>query len=538
MWSKAHSLVIFALVGLSSQSVLFELQDADVSKIRPCKSKDVKSCTVAKVDLDALDDDALTIPECGDMVEKNLIQESYSRAGFVDAAESVAYENDKCEAVFSFRGGKVFGNVDVFDGRDFVLEPCAAFEGCHVWKEEDTSVFVDGDAAPVPPTERQIFENRDANALRQQGIDDPDTIVTFSVKYYYTRQFADVTDDIELYMDQVTAETNQGYINSLIPVRIKIHCIEPAELDDLNGGSEMLSAFRSYKGTVEELRGGADAAALILGSFAYCGIGYLDSWRTGNTVTAQQKSCALGYYTMGHELGHNFGCHHDRLVASGAPYDYGYGSNIVAPYRTCMAYSNGNFNRKANIYSSPVATFQGVITGSATEDNARVIRENRFGMAAVGDESGTCDWVFSSTAAPTTQNPTTTDSPTVNPTTDNPGTTNVPTTNGPGTTNVPTTDGPGTTNVPTTTGPGAGACREMDVEYMGTPASKRTKRARNVKACENRCKKNKRCEYWTWNGKNKALPRKQRKLCKLFKTKEASFKSDISGVVSGTPALC
>ncbi len=65
-------------------------------------------------------------------------------------------------------------------------------------------------------------------------------------------------------------------------------------------------------------------------------------------------------------------------------------------------------------------------------------------MAAVGDESGTCDWVFSSTAAPTTQNPTTTDSPIVNPTTDISGTTDVPT----------TTDNPGTTDVPTTTGPG------------------------------------------------------------------------------------
>ena len=32
--------------------------------------------------------------------------------------------------------------------------------------------------------------------------------------------------------------------------------------------------------------------------------------------------------------------------------------------------------------------FKGIITGSATEDNARVIRENRFAMAAVGDESG------------------------------------------------------------------------------------------------------------------------------------------------------
>ena len=42
-----------------------------------------------------------------------------------------------------------------------------------------------------------------SNALRQQGIDDNTTIVTYSVKYYYTKEFAEVTDDIELYMDQV-----------------------------------------------------------------------------------------------------------------------------------------------------------------------------------------------------------------------------------------------------------------------------------------------------------------------------------------------
>ena len=48
-----------------------------------------------------------------------------------------------------------------------------------------------------------MVNNRNANALRQQGIDDSETIVTFSIKFYYTRQFAAKTDDIELYMDQV-----------------------------------------------------------------------------------------------------------------------------------------------------------------------------------------------------------------------------------------------------------------------------------------------------------------------------------------------
>ena len=49
-----------------------------------------------------------------------------------------------------------------------------------------------------------MASNRNADALRQQGIDDPDTIVTISVKFYYTRQFAAKTDEIELFVDQVS----------------------------------------------------------------------------------------------------------------------------------------------------------------------------------------------------------------------------------------------------------------------------------------------------------------------------------------------
>ena len=50
---------------------------------------------------------------------------------------------------------------------------------------------------------RALSSNRNSEELRQKGILDSTTIVTFSIKFYYTKEFAEVTDDIELYMDQV-----------------------------------------------------------------------------------------------------------------------------------------------------------------------------------------------------------------------------------------------------------------------------------------------------------------------------------------------
>jgi hypothetical protein len=50
------------------------------------------------------------------------------------------------------------------------------------------------------------------------------------------------------------AEINEGYTNSDIPIRVKLACIEAADLNDKSEGNKMLTAFKNYKSSVAELR--------------------------------------------------------------------------------------------------------------------------------------------------------------------------------------------------------------------------------------------------------------------------------------------
>ena len=105
-----------------------------------------------------------------------------------------------------------------------------------------------------------------------------------------------------------------GYSQSGIPVTIAVHCIEQATINDKYDSMKMLTKFKEMKGTVSKLRNSADSAALLVNSFSACGIAYFTSFFSGNTISVTAKSCALGYYSFGHELAHNFGAMHDPDV--------------------------------------------------------------------------------------------------------------------------------------------------------------------------------------------------------------------------------
>lgn len=132
----------------------------------------------------------------------------------------------------------------------------------------------------------------------------------------------------------------------------------------------------------------------------------------GYTISVCQKSCALGYYSFGHELGHNMGLGHNPEQSSNSYYAYGTGHLIQqgsAPtgYRTILAYSASGHRRRVNYYSNPDKTYAptGTPLGIAgVSNNAAVLMQNRLAMQAVGDESASCADT-SAPSPPTTPSP-------------------------------------------------------------------------------------------------------------------------------------
>ena len=323
--------------------------------------------------------------------------------------------------------GTIIGTLKTNDGRSFALEKCG---NGHIFEEFDIASFPPDHAVNPSSNDSLVAEFKASRSVscgghsasscsqcpQGQGAawcngdctwsggqcisSNNQDGKTYSVMFYYTPEFSATfnhnAEDIADYIDLLVEETNDGYRNSNLDITMVKLCQEMATINE--NTADLLDDFEHMKGGLSPLRNTADAAHLLVINAPYCGVGYLDTanpnvGRYGLTLGATKKRCGLGSYTLGHELGHNFGAHHDPDTDTNNRYSYGHGKLLAGGYHTIMAYGRSGYRTGVNYWSSPdvILPQTGRPTGDAARcDNVRVLRQTIGGMAAIGDESASC----------------------------------------------------------------------------------------------------------------------------------------------------
>jgi len=361
---------------------------------KACHDKSVESCHKAELDINLLKTEEYIELPVGDDLQFRI-----SRRG----ENSAVFKNGDAEAIFTWTGSHIAGSVHA-GGVSWVLEGCG--DDCFLWIKQKND-WQDELTADNPRYENRISDQRQIRTeLQDKGLEDTTTVVTYTIMIWYTPQFYDSFEseaDMNVFIDLIFEETNQGYINSKIPIRVSKLGVKPhPTLVDISNPDQLVDDFEASMPS-SELLNCADAAALLIHDFDSCGIANnIGTFSSCRSFSVTKKSCATGYYSFGHELAHNFGALHN--IERGGYYGgdaYGYliqprGDFCYSGYRTILGYSYCGHENRVNYYSNPDVIFPKTGTPTGVKDksnNARVISANRFVIAACGTDepNGSCN---------------------------------------------------------------------------------------------------------------------------------------------------
>ena len=155
-------------------------------------------------------------------------------------------------------------------------------------------------------------------------------------------------------LNLAVAESNQAYTQSGIGFQVNlVHMAEVSYSESGDMGQDLERITGTSEGYLDDIHAlrnqfYADTVMLIVNdpSGTACGIAWMMSTVSPSfanyAFSVVDYSCATGYYSFAHELGHNMGARHDWFVDSNVtPFTYSHGYvNKNAGWRTIMAYNN------------------------------------------------------------------------------------------------------------------------------------------------------------------------------------------------------
>ena len=272
-----------------------------------------------------------------------------------------------------------------------------AGDGVYAIHEVDPSAFPPEDG-PIPV---DLPEGENADAVPSAVADDGSVIDVMVVYTPSARTRAGGAPAMLNLINLAVTETNQSYSYSGISQRLNlVYATEvsynettfSAALEDLQDPSD------GKMDIVHTLRNAyyADEVVLIIHDTQYCGLAYLmqtvSTSFESHAFAVVHWECATGYYSFGHELGHNMGAQHDHYAvtkygqAAGAYlYSYGY-VNTNRRWRTVMAYNTqcedlGIYCTRIPFWSNPSVSYGGYPTGTTSADNERTLDNTAWTVA-------------------------------------------------------------------------------------------------------------------------------------------------------------
>ena len=209
---------------------------------------------------------------------------------------------------------------------------------------------------------------------------------------------------IDSLIQSAVANANLAYANSGIHAQLRLVHSEEVNFTETSIQTDLSSLTTSGDGVldgVQSLRDqyGADIVTLLGNGYVSagsCGLGYIMSSASTSfapwAFNVVDRSCAAGYLSYAHEVGHNEGLQHDPANATGTPaYPYAYGyQDPGGAFRTVLSYGGA---QRVPFFSNPNVSYNGLPTGTSSQNNAAALNltaptVSQFRPTAGGSVSG------------------------------------------------------------------------------------------------------------------------------------------------------